>query len=283
MKKEIKSGIYIIRCLKSIKVYVGSAINLEKRKFIHFNSLKKNYHCNRKLQRSFNKYSEENFKFEVLEYVSRFENESKLDFKLRLVNDREQYYLDTILFANYNDNRFHELGYNINRKADSSLGTKRTKLTRQRQSVRRKGIIFSKEWCSNIGKANKNRIKSEQECKNISKGLLNSEKYYKIVKSKKRNSEVSKSRKIYFKDHDVWNKGDKSGNFKKCEDKDCNNQVYSFNSRNIKYCSNICRYKNAPRLTCEYCHRTFDIGNYSLHHGNLCNLNPNKITTSCII
>lgn len=154
MKKEIKSGIYIIRCLKSIKVYVGSAINLEKRKFIHFNSLKKNYHCNRKLQRSFNKYSEENFKFEVLEYVSRFENESKLDFKLRLVNDREQYYLDTILF---------------------------------------------------------------------------------------------------------------------------------FNSRNIKYCSNICRYKNAPRLTCEYCHRTFDIGNYSLHHGNLCNLNPNKITTSCII
>lgn len=126
-----KSGIYIIRCLKSIKVYIGSAFDLEKRKYKHFNTLQHNRHQS-KLQNAFNKYGIENFTFEVLEYVPKLENESKLEFKKRLVNEREQYYLDTILFASENNYKFDELGYNINRKADSRLGVIQSKETNKK-------------------------------------------------------------------------------------------------------------------------------------------------------
>jgi group I intron endonuclease len=60
------SGIYQIRNTLNNKVYVGSTKNFEKRKGEHFRDLKKNNHKNVKLQRSFNKYGEDKFIFEIL-------------------------------------------------------------------------------------------------------------------------------------------------------------------------------------------------------------------------
>lgn len=63
----MNSGIYQIRNLINNKVYVGSSINLSSRKYSHFNSLKNNTHCNKYLQRSYNKYGINNFLFSILE------------------------------------------------------------------------------------------------------------------------------------------------------------------------------------------------------------------------
>lgn len=66
----MKSGIYIIKNLVNNKVYVGQSINLRRRRNNHFRQLRKNTHCNQHLQRSFIKYGENNFQWQVLEYVN---------------------------------------------------------------------------------------------------------------------------------------------------------------------------------------------------------------------
>jgi len=60
------SGIYLIINLQNNKFYVGSAINVRKRKNKHLQQLRKNKHDNQYLQNSFNKYGENNFVFLLL-------------------------------------------------------------------------------------------------------------------------------------------------------------------------------------------------------------------------
>lgn len=68
MKQSSKSGVYVIENLIDGKYYIGSSKNIRVRKMQHFSDLKNNRHTNRHLQGAFNKYGEENFKFEILEY-----------------------------------------------------------------------------------------------------------------------------------------------------------------------------------------------------------------------
>lgn len=64
------SGIYKISCKKSNKVYIGETVNLSQRIIKHFSLLRKNKHSNPILQNMFNKYQEESFIVEVLEYLT---------------------------------------------------------------------------------------------------------------------------------------------------------------------------------------------------------------------
>lgn len=130
----IKSGIYKIINLINNKIYIGSAVNLDNRKNVHFTILKKNKHHNIKLQRSFNKYEKENFKFEILEYCEK-ENLIK----------REQYYIDNL--TPY---------YNIAKIAGSNLGSKRTLDTRRQLSKSHKGQIA---WNKNIPQTEEHKRK----------------------------------------------------------------------------------------------------------------------------
>lgn len=65
----MKSGIYRIRNLFTMKCYIGSSINLAARKTAHFSELRRNKHRNIYLQRSYNLYGVNAFVFEVIEYV----------------------------------------------------------------------------------------------------------------------------------------------------------------------------------------------------------------------
>lgn len=65
------SGIYCIKNKINNKVYVGSSINITKRKSLHFKSLEQNKHHSIKLQRAYEKYGKENFEHFILEYCDK--------------------------------------------------------------------------------------------------------------------------------------------------------------------------------------------------------------------
>ena len=112
------SGIYQIRNLIDGKKYIGSAVNLRARWISHRNSLIRGDHHSPYLQAAWNKHGASRFAFEVVEAVA-----SKED-----LIQREQHYIDKF---NTSDNK---IGYNISPTAGSSLGTRRTKESRQKQS-----------------------------------------------------------------------------------------------------------------------------------------------------
>lgn len=60
-------GIYKIINIVSNSFYIGSAVNLQRRKARHFSELRKGKHNNRHLQRAWDKYGEQAFVFVVLE------------------------------------------------------------------------------------------------------------------------------------------------------------------------------------------------------------------------
>lgn len=64
-----KSGTYAIRNKVNGKFYAGSSVNLTARKHYHFDRLKRNKHPNPHLQHAFNKYTKDNFDWEILKLV----------------------------------------------------------------------------------------------------------------------------------------------------------------------------------------------------------------------
>ena len=63
------SGIYRIYSKSENKNYIGKSINIEERRKIHLNELKKGKHHNKKLQKVFNKYGKDDFEFSILKEV----------------------------------------------------------------------------------------------------------------------------------------------------------------------------------------------------------------------
>lgn len=82
-KLKGKCGIYSIFNLQNGKRYIGSSVDLYNRLHEHWHNLKNNKAHNKHLQYAWNKYEEENFSFNILEFC---EPEERFD--------REQYYMD---------------------------------------------------------------------------------------------------------------------------------------------------------------------------------------------
>lgn len=59
-------GIYRIICLSNDMIYIGQTINFKERKRRHLKDLRKGNHSNIIMQRSFNKYGETSFIFELI-------------------------------------------------------------------------------------------------------------------------------------------------------------------------------------------------------------------------
>ncbi len=115
------SGIYKITCLANKRIYIGSAVDLLKRKQTHFGALRQNKHYNPKLQNAWNKYGEETFVFEVLELVL-----------IINLTAREQYWFNKL-------RPFGNQGFNIAHTAGSMLGVKHSPQARANMSKARQG------------------------------------------------------------------------------------------------------------------------------------------------
>jgi len=129
------SGIYVILNAENGRVYVGSAVRIEKRWNNHINMLRRGVHPTKALQSAWNKYGEDSFFFAVTEIVAQREN---LIF-------REQYWIDRLC-------SFGPSGYNMTPKAGSQLGFKmsaeaKAKMAKAKIGTRR---VFSPEHCAKL-------------------------------------------------------------------------------------------------------------------------------------
>jgi len=150
------------------KFYIGSTKNFDTRKRDHIYRLKSKTHRNIYLQRAWDKYGEEGFKFEILE-----ENIQKENLLIR-----EQYFLDTL------KPYIRKNGYNINPIAGSNLGFK-----------------MPKEAVEKIRKANTGKKHSEQTRKKISEVQKGKKRKFssKLLTSKKCRGELNPSAKLNWK------------------------------------------------------------------------------------
>jgi group I intron endonuclease len=159
--KGCMSGIYKITCLPTGKIYIGSSIHINVRWNIHKHQLRKNTHDNPYLQRAWDKYGENNFKFEIIE-ISKpnllTENELKWFKKTNCCNPK--------------------FGFNIGKNPDRTmLGRFHTKESRLKISIARSGTIASKETKLKMSLAAKGRKKSKIERENISRRQLGSKNH----------------------------------------------------------------------------------------------------------
>lgn len=147
------SGIYKIQSIiKPERIYIGSAVNLHKRKRDHFNSLRKHKHHNKKLQNHFNKYGESDLVFSM---ILSCDKESLIK--------NEQFFMDS-----------YSVFFNECKIAGSQLGCKRSEETKMKMKGNNKGNKYclgyrhSEEIKKIISAANKGRIRSPETFKKIS-------------------------------------------------------------------------------------------------------------------
>jgi len=124
----MKSGIYKISFDKGRLFYIGSAVDLIKRKSNHLSDLNKKKHCNRHLQNVYNKHGM--FDFEILENCNK-------DYLIK----REQHYLDTM-----------KPNLNILKIAHSALGYKHTEETIKKFKKIAKDKSKCNEWREKVSK-----------------------------------------------------------------------------------------------------------------------------------
>lgn len=146
--KPPQVGIYSILHVESGKVYIGSSVCIGCRWRYHKWDLNRNTHCNDYLQKAWNKYGEEAFSFSILE-------ECTID----LLNEREQYWIDTTQCAN------DQYGFNLAPMAQSQRGIKRSeefcKKLRERKSS-----DYTKELLRQV---NLGKKRPSEDCEKISR------------------------------------------------------------------------------------------------------------------
>lgn len=142
MSREKVSGIYIIKNMVNGKVYIGQSVDIQKRFLEHKWELKNNKHRNSYMQRSWEKYGEDNFLFEIIErYPS------------HLLNEKETYWI-----KNYKSNN-SVYGYNCNDGGDSRIPNE---ITREKHRVANLGKKRSPETCALISEIHKGKKMSDE-------------------------------------------------------------------------------------------------------------------------
>lgn len=137
----ILSGVYSITCLNTLKVYIGSAVDIKRRWNWHKTALRRSQHHSILLQRAWHKYGEHEFVFLVLELCPP-----------QNVVTREQAWLDAL--APYNPQR----GYNIAKDANApSKGRKHTAEHKAKIGVASLGRHRTEEEKAKISAAHKGR------------------------------------------------------------------------------------------------------------------------------
>jgi group I intron endonuclease len=141
----MKKYIYKITNIINKKCYIGQTQNYKTRFAAHKNALRKNQHENPHLQLAWNKYGEENFKFEIIEHIENY-------------NEREIYWIS---FYQSTDKKY---GYNIMAGGEEPPHINGSKISQQQAETIRKLLMNANtvdevlELYPNITKGHLNKI-----------------------------------------------------------------------------------------------------------------------------
>ena len=177
-------------------IYVGSAINLNRRWYLHQSELNRNVHGNSYLQNAYNKYGLEAFQFTIVELV---------EDQLKLLEIEQ-------LWINASDCCNREVGYNICVISASVLGIKRSLETRAKMSLANKGRKHSEEAKKKMSESHKRykaseetkaklsiRMKGNKYAKNKTKGRKHTEAALIKMRGLKRSEETRARMSLAFK------------------------------------------------------------------------------------
>lgn len=144
-----KAGIYCIQNKIDGKCYIGKSVNIPKRWKEHRALLRKGQHHNKHLQMAWNRYGEESFRFEVLEYAN-FEE----------LGDLEIAYISKY--------KAFEEGYNFTMGGEGGLlGMPKTEETRRKISEANKGRKHTPEEKARVSKTLKGRMFTDEHKQKI--------------------------------------------------------------------------------------------------------------------
>ena len=149
-----KSGLYMIRNIKSGKCYIGSAVNFERRLKAHRQMLRSGRHHSKHLQRAWNLDGEQNFSMFPISFIADVG---------RLI-EFEQMAIDSHMAA---DKKY---GYNMRRNAESNLGHKFSAEVRRKNADARRGKKLPDATRIAMSSAAKGIKKSLAHAKNIAAG-----------------------------------------------------------------------------------------------------------------
>ena len=99
------SGIYKITCVPTGKVYIGQSCDIYNRWYMHKWELNKQKHVNKYFQRAWNKYEENAFVFEIIEFCDE-----------AVIDDKEKYYINFYQSTDRNKGFNLDSGGNLNKK-----------------------------------------------------------------------------------------------------------------------------------------------------------------------
>ena len=162
-------GIYMIQNKLNNKMYIGQAVDIEKRWGDHRRGLRGGYHDNKHLQNSWKRDGEENFEFTFL-----------LECEESNLNMYEEYYIFELMTYD------PRVGYNKNYGGKSGRPTKETK---RKLSESCKGKQLSEEHKRKLSESTKGKQLSEEHKRKISEAekgkQLSAETKRKISESRK--------------------------------------------------------------------------------------------------
>jgi group I intron endonuclease len=161
-------GIYCIKNILNNKIYIGSSVNIIDRWYTHKTRLRYNRHENKYLQKSWNKYGEQSFIFEVIEETN-----------LKYLKEKEEYYIKKHDCCN------KKIGFNMCKTSfHSRLGLKNSKLHNERignanrgrkmlpefveaNRLRNIGRKHTQETIKKMSETHKKHIPTESQLKNL--------------------------------------------------------------------------------------------------------------------
>ena len=173
-------GIYKIQSkIKPERCYIGSAVDIKRRRYGHLATLNNRIHKNPKLQAHYNKYGKEDLDFSILISCN----------KEDLIK-HEQFFIDSL-----------NPWFNICKIANSSLGVKRSEEYKAKQRSR-KGYKLSAQARDNMSKAklgNKNTLGYKQKEETIQKRSKALKGHIGYWHNKKREKDFGDKLSYYFK------------------------------------------------------------------------------------
>ena len=178
----MKSGIYQIINILNRKIYVGSTNDFKDRKSEHFSALRSNRHDNPHLQNAWTKYGPHVWSFEILEFAP-----------VEKLEEVEQKYLNLLWDGG-------KTCYNIAKYVRKpSLGLPKSKETKRKMSLSKKGRKFTDEHKRNLSFSHLGQRASEhqkQVCRDRSLGNKFSLGHKHSNETKRKMSEAKKKRNL---------------------------------------------------------------------------------------